>query len=371
MRLASFNVENLFDRARVMQQDTWADGKDVLQAFADLNELLGEQKYTDPRKAEMVRLMRKLGLERSDKGTFVILRRNRGGLLRRPRGGGLIILAKGRSDWSGSLELIDAPVNERAMRNTARVMSDIQADILAVVEAENRPSLAEFNDQIISAVGGEPYDHVMLIDGNDKRGIDVGILTRKGHSISSMRSHVDDKQPNGQYVFSRDCAQYSVDTPARNTIIVLINHLKSKGYGNTRASNARRKAQATRVAEIYKQLVNEGKEHVAVVGDFNDTPDSDPLSPLIQETNLKDVFEHDEFEDGGYPGTYGYCRANQKIDYILLSPALFDRVERGGLRREGMWPGVKPEPRWAVYDEVSKPKYAASDHAALWVDIDV
>jgi hypothetical protein len=45
------------------------------------------------------------------------------------------------------------------------------ADILGVVEAETRPSLDRFNQERIP----EPftYEHVMLIDGNDTRGIDV------------------------------------------------------------------------------------------------------------------------------------------------------------------------------------------------------
>ena len=33
MRLASFNVENLFQRAKVMNQSSWQDGKEVLKAF--------------------------------------------------------------------------------------------------------------------------------------------------------------------------------------------------------------------------------------------------------------------------------------------------------------------------------------------------
>jgi hypothetical protein len=32
MRLATFNVENMFDRVKAMNLDTWADGKKVLEA---------------------------------------------------------------------------------------------------------------------------------------------------------------------------------------------------------------------------------------------------------------------------------------------------------------------------------------------------
>src|SRR3546814_4587515 len=76
-----------------------------------------------------------------------------------------------------------------ATENTGRVIELLRADILTVVEAENRPGLVHFNDRVIDMVGGRPYDHVMLIDGNDERGIDVGLLTRAAYPIDAMRSH--------------------------------------------------------------------------------------------------------------------------------------------------------------------------------------
>ena len=65
--------------------------------------------------------------------------------------------------------------------------------------------------------------------------------------------------------------------PSGETIVVLLNHLKSKGYGGQASSNAKRRRQAKRSAEIYERLVSEGQTKVAIVGDFNDTPDSAPL----------------------------------------------------------------------------------------------
>lgn len=370
MKLACYNVENLFDRAKAMNLDSWDEGRPVLDAFAKLNGLLGQIDYSAADKTEMVELMTVLGLEKSDTGPFVILRRNRGGLVRRPRTGGLVITADGRADWVGSLELRDEPINEHAMRNTARAIIDLDADVLGVVEAESRPVLSDFNREILPALGGVPYRHVMLIDGNDQRGIDVGLMSREGYAIGNMRSHVDDLLPNGSPVFSRDCPCFEMTTPSGGQLVVMLNHLKSKGYGGTAASNARRKAQAERVAAIYAELTAAGVDHVAVMGDFNDTPASAPLAPLLGATDLKDIFTHQQFDDGGWPGTYGLCNASNKIDYILLSPALFARVRSGGVFRMGMWPGSNP-PRWPTYDEVRRKQDASSDHAAVWAEIDL
>jgi hypothetical protein len=47
-----------------------------------------------------------------------------------------------------------------------------------------------------------------------------------------------------------------------------------------------------------------GVDHVVVVGDLNDTPESEPLAPLITGTDVRDISTHPAFEDGGRPGTY-------------------------------------------------------------------
>jgi hypothetical protein len=128
-----------------------------------------------------------------------------------------------------------------------------------------------------------------VIDGNDGRGIDVGLMTGKNHPIGLMRSHVDDRDSKGNDIFSRDCPEYAVQLPSGQTLWVLVNHLKSKGYGGKVTSDRKRKAQATRIKAIYEARVAAGDELVAIVGDLNDTPDSDPLSPLLKHTDLKDV----------------------------------------------------------------------------------
>ena len=367
MRLASYNVENLFNRAKIMNQPTSAEVREILKAFADLNALLGQVNYTDARKQQMVALIEKLGLTKSDESEFVRLRRNRGSLLKRPQNGPVTITADGRADWAGSLELKTEPIDEEAMRNTARVLNEVNADVVGVVEAESRPALCDFNAVLIGITDGTPYKHIMLIDGNDRRGIDVGLMTRQDFHIRSISSHVDDVLSNGSN-FSRDCPVYQLATPNGLKLALLILHLKSKGFGSQASNDAKRKAEALRVKEIYEELRSGGHENIAIVGDFNDTPNSAPLQPLLADTDLQDVFTHPNFDDGGFPGTFGLSNANQKIDYILLSPELAERVDQGGVFRKGMWPGSRPA-RWEVFPELQAPAQAASDHAAVWVDL--
>jgi endonuclease/exonuclease/phosphatase family metal-dependent hydrolase len=367
-RLASFNVENLFERPKAMSLATWDDGKPILEQHARINQLLNEAQYSAADKAEILDLLTKLGLNGSDEGgPFVRLRQVREKLVKRPPGKPVEIVADGRADWIGWVELKTEPVDELAMRHTARVIKDIDADILGVIEAENRISLGRFSGQMLQLVGGMPYDRVMLIDGNDDRGIDVAVLTKAGFEVVNVKPHVDDADDKG-LIYSRDCPEFSITTPTGETIVVLVNHLKSKGYGGQASSNARRKRQAKRTAEIYGRLIAEGHSSIAVVGDFNDTPDSAPLAPLLADTDLQDVSVHPKFVSDGKVGTFGNGTKRDKIDYILLSPALFTRVTNARVFRKGVW-GGKNGVLWPIYPTMKEKVHQASDHAAIYADI--
>ena len=369
MKLASYNVENLFQRAKAMNLPTWQEGADILKLHAELNGVLGKPAYTSADKKNIIALMKKLGIDKQDAGKFVILRQNRGHLVKRPKSGAIQIVAGGRGDWIGWVDLIMEEVNEVAVENTARAINDVDADVLGIVEAESRPALLRFTNNVMKSIGGDPYDHVMLIDGNDDRGIDVAVMTRQDYPIATISSHVDDMDGTG-LIFSRDCAQYTIDTPKGNRLVLLINHLKSKGFGSQATSNAKRERQAKRVKEIYGKLRQDGNKFVAVIGDFNDTPDSAPLAPLIAQTDLKDISEHANFDDGGRPGTFGNGAKSSKIDYILMSPELFAKTKKGGIFRMGVWGGTNGT-LFPHFPEITKASEAASDHAAVWAEVDV
>ncbi|MEO1178450.1 MAG: hypothetical protein AAFV87_15180 [Pseudomonadota bacterium] len=124
MRIAAYNVENLFDRAKVFNDETDAH-QDVLDAHAELNTLFERDTYSDADKARMLVIMESLGILNDNDGRFVRLRKIRGRIIRRPRDRTKPreIVAGGRDDWIGWVELKTEPVDEIAMMLTARVMS--------------------------------------------------------------------------------------------------------------------------------------------------------------------------------------------------------------------------------------------------------
>jgi endonuclease/exonuclease/phosphatase family metal-dependent hydrolase len=371
MKIAAFNVENLFDRAKAFNE-TNAVSTPIISGVSELNNLFEKDKYLANDIKRIKQLFKVLGLEKSDNGEYAILRKIRGRIVSRPKGKPTKIVAEGRKDWIGWVELKTSPVNEIAILNTGKVIRDVNADILTVVEAEDRISLKRFSEFILEKVDGIAYEQIMLIDGNDDRGIDVGIMTKNKYQINSIRSHVYDVTNTGQNIFSRDSPEYEIITPSGESIMVIPNHFKSKYGGNDDSSKKKRLSQANRVAEIYKTLTNKGIENIVILGDLNDTPDSDELKPLLKNTNLKDVSEHPLFDTGEFKGkgTFGLGNDNNKIDYLLLSPNLFSKIKSCGLFRKGAWAGKRPK-RWETYDDITKEIHIASDHHVIWADIDI
>jgi hypothetical protein len=178
MKIAAYNVENLFDRARAFNEDS-AEAQRVVKEEAELNGLLENPEYTPATKKRIMVLLKSLGILNNDEGPFVILRKIRGQFIKRPRNNGPVeIVANGRGDWIGWVELKTTHVNEIAIINTGRVIRDVDSDIVAVIEAEHRVALKQFSDAVLAKVGGKAYPNIMLIDGNDDRGIDVGLMTK-------------------------------------------------------------------------------------------------------------------------------------------------------------------------------------------------
>jgi predicted extracellular nuclease len=142
---------------------------------------------------------------------------------------------------------------------------------------------------------------------------------------------------------------------------VLCNHFKSKGYGSQASSNAKRKLQAQRVAELL-QRYDLKKDLVVVGGDFNDTPDSDPISPLKEVAHLKDVLDW-----SGFTGTRNtYHTGRDQIDYLLVSKPLFEAIQEVGIERRGIFKRGNES-----FSEVTSKATQASDHACVWATFEL
>lgn len=161
-----------------------------------------------------------------------------------------------------------------------------------------------------------------------------------------------------------------VKTDSGESIFLLINHLKSKWGGNTATSNQRRQRQAQKVWDILNQRYDLTAQNIVVAGDFNDTPTSAPLSPLIAKPNLHDVLELQFPGDPSARWTYHYT-SNEQIDYLLVSGPMRTKFHAAGVWRRGI-ADVDVYSNGAVqpYNAVTGWRDAASDHGAVWAEFD-
>ena len=366
-RIASFNVENLFARTKVFNFRDKSVGDTVLGRIADFRTILKKSSYTTANKNKLLSeyTLGTSGTENAPLKNFVTIREDRGKLWKK-RGWAIVgVKANGQGDWDGSVEFKKAKFSEMGRKNTGRVIRAVKGDIACIVEADNRPGLKRFDTEVLRS----RYKYEMLLDGNDRRGIDVGIYSK--FPLGGVWTHMFDGT-SASKIFSRDCPEYEVYLPNGQPVYVLCNHLKSKGYGDAATSDARRKSQATAIAEILKHY-DLRKDYVVVAGDLNDTPDSAPLKPLMDVRYLYDVLALQCPNDYKKRWTYHY-RSFEQIDYVLVSKPLKDRFVKAGVERRGIYnlksltsndPEIDDEEQ---YDSVTHWTNAASDHGAVWAE---
>ncbi len=117
------------------------------------------------------------------------------------------------------------------MQLTALAVADCRADILCMQEVENLDALNAFEYGYLFKMAGHGYRHKYLVEGNDRRGIDVCVMMRDetatGEKIEfvSMKSHAKltykdlgihnkalaetGNEPN-ERIFRRDCLEIDV-----------------------------------------------------------------------------------------------------------------------------------------------------------------
>jgi endonuclease/exonuclease/phosphatase family metal-dependent hydrolase len=353
VRLATFNVENLFDRPKLLNLHDQAKGDAGLADLRALQTELGRAQYDKPTILKLYK-----GLK-----PYVAVVEIRGKKLFNQ--GATKVIANGVGDWDGWLSLKRDQIWPEARANTARVIADVNADAQCVVEVDSRPLLQRFNSQEIPKA--KRFEFNMLIDGNDDRGIDVGILSRL--PIRELRSHIADKDNAGE-VFSRDCLEVRLELAGGGSLWMLLNHFKSKGYSGPSQGNDKRLRQAKQVAKILADRFNLATDLVVVCGDLNDTPDSAPLAPLLGVPNLFDVLAL-QFPNAADRWSYHY-KKNEQIDYLLVSKPLRDAFVTAGVERRGMFEVDKfSAGAIAPYREVTSDTVSASDHGAVWADFNL
>ena len=184
--------------------------------------------------------------------------------------------------FMGRLVRAKGPAETAAIAN--RILHVMHADVLAVQEVEHIEILKQFNREHLHNL----YPHVVLVEGNDQRLIDVGMLSKLPiGTIVSHQAAVHPEEPTRR-VFSRDLLQVEIlDHRGEKLFTIYNTHLKSHfvPFGQDPVqgamdANQRRRQQAETIARLISRMERPNSRFV-LTGDMNDAPYSPFLAALL------------------------------------------------------------------------------------------
>ncbi len=212
-----------------------------------------------------------------------------------------------------------------------------EPDLIAVQEVEKIELLERLADtDPIKADYG-----VVLYDGPDERGIDVGLMYRKdtvkildwesrqtcttlndnlGPGIDPDYSCADGQNP----LFSRRPLVVHLESlKSSNDFYVIVNHFKSKSEGDY-ATEPRRIEQAEFVGSLVREIeTSDSGAKVIVAGDLNDFEDSKTIQTFRDYGMYDLIFEVDK--ESRY--TYIYNGLSEVLDHMLLTHSVMKHLQ--------------------------------------------
>ncbi len=222
------------------------------------------------------------------------------------------------------------PVKPRKeLQSLAQSIEQLNADVIAFQEVENRFYLQKFVDVFLPDLG---YGEVVHFEGNDGRGIDVCLISRL--PVGAVRSYRHLRFPGPHDTmrrFNRDILAVTIEPKNAEPFEVWVVHLKSNS-GGREFSEPVRISEAEKLRDLLdRELAKNPEARFMVMGDFNDTWDSATLKTIVGEGSGQLWSAASELGDD-LPDTYNRGRYQSMIDFILCSPAMAKKYVKGSFR---------------------------------------
>ena len=241
-------------------------------------------------------------------------------------------------------------------------------DVIGVAEVENRWVL----ERLLSSTLLRKYEYkIVHRDSQDRRGIDVALLYRKGR-VQLVDYSFCVPSFEGVRMSTRDILHVKLRCISDGSVYdFIVNHHPSK-FGGSRESEGRRAAAMETLASMCDSLnlVSSGQRSykgIIAMGDFNDTPDGSQFEMLAGrlENTCLELFAAGE-------GTIRYEGKWDLIDMFWVSPSIYSSSACEILRipflmtRDRKHPGEKPLRTY------SGPRYlgGVSDHCPIIINIE-
>ncbi len=223
---------------------------------------------------------------------------------------------------------LDAGISQERRENLQRVISELDADVIAFQEISNPAALRN--------ILPEDYTIAMIDDPQEVQ--ELALAVRAPLRILSQRYAWPEPSFDNAFPRSRDLLHVSVSAQGE-TLHFLVHHAKSRRGGRMRTDPRREQAAELIVRYIRSELA---QKNVIVLGDFNDNPDDRSLN--ILEYGRSDVsggidVEEDSFlfntteallDDNICSHGYSYLHGDEKAE-------TFDPSVPGSSRENNRW----------------------------------
>lgn len=365
MKIATFNVQNLFHRDRSLLQKT--RGKCVSEWIAEFDSLLNKERSSSNTE-RLKELSFLLGFDKTYQNPYVVMRKKAGELYLKGMNCSKELKSGELTDWNGWIKIQTLPIDPEATNHKAKVISEIDPNILVLQEVEDKMSLEDFNKDLLPKYNCEPFSESVIIPGSEGKGREQALLLKNGYQVQNIKIHNSNDSEN----IINDLLEYEIHGPKGKIIHLLSAYFYEDKLDIDKAFEIR-KNQAYQVSVVYKMLQMQGKSNIIIAGTLNAPSYCNSLSLLLQETDLKDISKSktfnvaiDEGKDASYyrMGAYRMGVNIKQKDYLLLSPTLFAKVKSSGLNRKGVWPEKRPN--WGIYSTIHNRNQAASGHPAVY-----
>lgn len=199
--------------------------------------------------------------------------------------------------------------------DVGNVLGALDADIVVLSEVEHADVVNELNDMELAGA----YEHIAVIDGNDPRGIDVGVMSKI--PLDEVISHKDDsfkkegtQAPN--YIYSRDALELHLTFNGRPMVIFAV-HYKAKEMDNP----DKRLAEAQHTRALADAITAAAPNTaIMIAGDFNDLPASPPYQATVGTTET--YGNAAELVPMGDRWTFDFMNMLELVDHQFSNPLL-------------------------------------------------
>lgn len=243
------------------------------------------------------------------------------------------------------------PKPREEIEAVAKAIRKVNPDVVTFCELENEGVLRAMVREFLLDMG---YEYIAADRTNSDRGQNLGVISRR--PITSLTSHRFQDLPTEEGStprrFARDLWRVEIQATPRTSLGLYVVHLKSKLDGpNDPGSNKWRLSEINDARRIIgRELTANPDALLTMMGDFNDTPDSQAITTMMQPFSAKIGSLVDLHAAVAVNKRITYIKEPYRstIDYILASPALAKCVVKGSAK---------------VLDD--EPLLSGSDHAPV------